>query len=298
MKPITENDIETIAIEIFQSTGWSYVHGLSIAPKAEHAERETYEQIILIERLRKAVRILNPTIPITTQEQAIQQVIKLHNTDDMVADNEIFHKLLIEKVKIPYQQDGFERSYEVALVDFDTVQNNEFLCVNQYRIKGDKGEKIPDIILFVNGLPLVVIELKNAIDEKATLEKAYYQLQTYKNTIPRLFTYNAICVLSDGFDCKAGSISSGLNRFMTWKKIDDKKKESSSGLQLETLIQGMLCPETFLDIVRNFIVFERTTEKDFKTGIMATKAIKKIAAYHQYYAVNKAVQSSIMASGE
>ena len=133
MKPITEDKIESFAIEVLQSLGWAYVHGLTIAPEAEQSERENYEQIVLIERLRKSVAIINPTIPNDAREQAIQKVLRIY-TPELLHNNETFHQLLVEKVKIPYQQDGFERSNEVALIDFENPLNNEFLCINQYTL--------------------------------------------------------------------------------------------------------------------------------------------------------------------
>ena len=295
-KPITEDKIEDFALEILQSMGWEYIHGLAIAPGAEQAERENFEQIVLINRLRKSVSALNPTIPHDAQEQAVQKVLRIYSPE-LLHNNEEFHRLLVEKVKIPYQQDGFERSYEVALIDFENPQNNEFLCVNQYTIVEKNQNKRPDVLLFVNGLPLVIIELKNAADENATIRKAFDQLQTYKATIPNLFTYNAICVISDGMECKAGSVSAGFSRFMTWKSADGKKEASRFIPQLEILLKGMLNPSTLLDLVRNFIVFEKSKKEDTKTGITQIETVKKLAAYHQYYAVNKAVQSSIIASG-
>jgi type I restriction enzyme R subunit len=295
-KPITEDKIETFAIEVLQSMGWEYVHGLMLAPGAEQAERESFEQIVLVERLRKSVAVLNPTIPQDAQEQAIQKVLRIYSPE-LLHNNETFHQLLIEKVKIPYQQDGFERSYEVALIDSENPLNNEFLCINQYTIVENNQNKRPDVLLFVNGLPLVVIELKNAADENATMRKAFDQIQTYKATIPSLFTYNAICVISDGMECKAGSVSAGFSRFMTWKSYDGKKEASRFIPQLEILLKGMLNPSTLLDLVRNFIVFEKSKKEDVKTGITQIETVKKLAAYHQYYAVNRAVQSSIIASG-
>lgn len=296
MKPITEDKIETFAIEVLQSMGWEYIHGLAIAPGAEQAERENFEQVVLVERLRKSVAVLNPKIPQDAQEQAIQKVLRIYSPE-LLHNNETFHQLLVEKVKIPYQQDGFERSYEVALIDFENPLNNEFLCINQYTIVEKNQNKRPDVLLFINGLPLVVIELKNAADENATMRKAFDQLQTYKATIPSLFTYNAICVISDGMECKAGSLSAGFTRFMTWKTADGKKEASRFIPQLEILLKGMLNPSTLLDLVRNFIVFEKSKKEDAKTGITQIETVKKLAAYHQYYAVNKAVQSSIIASG-
>lgn len=306
MKPITENHIETIAIETLQSLGWEYIYGLAIAPGAAQQERENYEQVILTERLRKAVAVLNPHVPQAAQEQAIQKVLRMYS-GQILHDNEIFHQYLIEKVKIPYQQDGYERSHEVALIDFDNWQNNTFLAVNQYIIVENGQNKRPDVLLFVNGIPLVLMELKNAAGEQATLSSAYQQVQTYKATIPSLFTYNAVCVISDGHECRAGSVSAGYNRYMAWKTIDGSKEASRFKPQLGVLILGMLNPATFLDLVRNFIVFEKTTSSPAllqkgegsrkADGIIQIITEKKLAAYHQYHAVNKAIESTIKAAG-
>src|ERR1035441_3076454 len=194
MKPITEDIIESLAIEQLQSLCWDYAYGLDIAPGAEKSERESYEQIILIDRLRSAVAQINPHIPKSAQEQAIQKVLRIYSPD-LLYNNEAFHQCLVEKIKIPYQQEGYERSYEVALIDFDNVTNNQFLVVNQYTIIENNQNKRPDILLFVNGIPLVVIELKNASEQNATTKSAFNQIQTYKSVIPSLFTYNAICVI-------------------------------------------------------------------------------------------------------
>lgn len=295
MNPITENNIETFAIEILKTLGWHHVHGLSIAPGAESAERESFEQIILTQRLRKAVARLNRDIPADAQEQAVQKVLRIYSPD-MLHNNETFHQFLVEKVKIPYQQDGYERSYEVALIDFAHSSNNEFLVINQYTIIENNQNKRPDILLFINGIPIVLIELKNAADENATIRKAFDQIQTYKATISGLFTYNAVCIISDGMECRAGSVSAGFSRYMTWKSADGRKEASRFIPQLEILIKGMLNPPTLLDLLRNFIIFEKSKKKDAKTGITQVETEKKLAAYHQYYAVNKAVENTIKAA--
>ena len=296
MKPITENIIEESAIEILQSQGWEYANGKEISPEGLFCERENYSQIVLVNRLRNAIAKINPEIPIDAQEAAVQKVLRIASPE-MLHNNEEFQRLLVEKVKIPYQQNGNERSHEVALIDFDNTSNNQFSVVNQYTIIENNQNKRPDVLLFVNGLPLVVIELKNAASENANIKSAYQQIQTYKAIIPSLFTYNAICILSDGLECKAGSVSADLSRYMTWKTSDGIKEASRFKPQLETLLKGMLQPATLLDLVRNFIVFEKSKKEDVKTGLIQIQTVKKLAAYHQYYAVNKAVQSSVVASG-
>lgn len=306
MKPITENIIEQLAIQILGSVGWEYANGKDISPEGLSCERESFSQIVLLNRLRTAIAKINPTIPLDAQEASVQKVLRIASPD-LLHNNEEFHRLLVEKVKIPYQANGYERSHEVALIDFEHPANNQFLVVNQYTIIENNQNKRPDVLLFVNALPLVVIELKNAASEHADIKSAYQQIQTYKATIPTLFTYNAFCIISDGLECKAGTISSDLSRFMAWKTADGIKEASRFKPQLETMLKGMLQPATLLDLVRNFIVFEKSTclrathrqeKEDAKTGLIQIQTVKKLAAYHQYYAVNKAVQSTINAASE
>lgn len=261
MKPITENIIEQSAIELLQSQGWEYANGKELSPEGLFCERENYQQIILTNRLRTAIAKINPHIPADAQEAAVQKVLRIYSPV-LLHNNEEFHRLLVEKVKIPYQQNGYERSHEVALIDFENTGNNQFLVVNQYTIIENNQNKRPDVLLFVNGLPLVVIELKNAADENAGLLSAYKQLQTYKAIIPGLFTYNAVCIISDGLECKAGSVSADFSRYMTWKTADGIKEASRFKPQLQILLQGMMQPATLLDLVRNFIVFEKTKKED------------------------------------
>ncbi|MCF8243758.1 MAG: type I restriction endonuclease subunit R [Saprospiraceae bacterium] len=284
------------AIETLQALGWAYVNGKDISPEGIACERESFSQIILTGRLREAVAAINPHIPAYAQEAAIQQVQRIYSPD-LLHNNEEFHRLLIEKVKIPYQENGYERSHEVALVDFEHPAQNQYLVVNQFTIIENNHQKRPDVLLFVNGLPLVVMELKNATDENATIRSAYQQIQTYKALIPSLFTYNAVCILSDGHECRAGSVTAGLSRYMSWKTADGVKEASRFQPPMYVLLQGMLQPAVLLDLVRNFIVFEKTKKEDAKTGMIQIETTKKLAAYHQYYAVNKAVQSTITASG-
>jgi type I restriction enzyme, R subunit len=296
LKPITENIIEESAIEILQLQGWEYTNGKEISPEGIFCERDSFEQIILTDRLRNAIAKINPHIPNDAQEAAVQKVLRIASTD-LLHNNEEFHRLLVEKVKIPYQENGYERSHEVALIDFENVSNNQFLVVNQFTIIENNQNKRPDVILFVNGLPLVVMELKNATDENASIRSAYEQIQTYKAIIPSLFTFNAVCIISDGLECKAGSVSAEFTRYMTWKTADGIKEASRFKPQLEILLKGMMQPATLLDLVRNFIVFEKSKKEDIDTGLIQIQTEKKLAAYHQYYAVNKAVQSTVQASG-
>ena len=202
---------------------------------------------------------------------------------------------MTEGINVSYQKDGQDRGDLVWLIDFEHPENNEFVVANQFTVIENNQNKRPDLVLFVNGLPLVVIELKNATDENATIKSAYKQLETYKQTIPSLFTYNALLVISDGLEAKAGSLSAGLSRFMAWKSEDGKAEASHLVSQLETLINGMLNKTTLLDLIRYFVVFEKSKKEDLKTGVISINTVKKIAAYHQYYAVNKAINKTLTA---
>ena len=297
MTKITENDIELYAIEELEKLGFSYIYGPEIAPEGESQERASFDQVILTERLKRAIDRINPSIPHNAKEDAIKQVLRI-GTPDLLTDNETFHRMLTEGINVAYQKDGSQRGDIVRLVDFDNVDNNEYNVVNQFTVIEDNNNKRPDVILFINGIPLVVIELKNAVDENATIRSAYKQIQTYKATIPSLFTYNSILVISDGTEAKAGSLSAGYSRFMSWKTADGENEASHLIPEMETLIKGMLNRETILDLVRHFIVFEKSKKEDLKTGITTIETVKKLAAYHQYYAVNKAVKSTQLASVE
>src|SRR5690554_5869270 len=297
MAKITENDIELYAIEELENLGYSYIYGPEIAPDGEAQERNTYDEVILTQRLQKAIDRINPSIPQHAKEDALKQVLRI-GTPDVLTDNETFHRMLTEGVNVTYQKEGNQRGDKVKLVDFDEVDNNEFNVINQYTIIENNNNKRPDVILFINGLPLVVIELKNAVDENATIKSAFNQIQTYKATIPSLFTYNSILVISDGNEAKAGSLSAGFSRFMSWKTVDGETEASHLVPEMETLLNGMLNRKTVLDLIRHFIVFEKSKKEDLKTGITTIETVKKLAAYHQYFAVNKAVVSTQEASVE
>jgi type I restriction enzyme, R subunit len=302
MERITENEVEKFAIELVERLGYQYVYAPDIAPDSETPERERFEEVLLLERLRSAVARINPSIPTDVREEAIKQVQRL-NSPELIANNEAFHRMLTEGIKVTYQDRGNERGDLVWLVDFAQPENNEFVVANQFTVIGhhtNQGHqnKRPDVVLFVNGLPLVVIELKNAADENATLKSAYQQLQTYKEVVPTLFTYNGMLVISDGLEARVGSLSAGLSRFMAWKTADGKLEASALISQLETLIQGMLNKATLLDLLRHFIVFEKSKKEDPATGVISISTIKKLAAYHQYYAVNAAVASTLRAASE
>ncbi|MGB7001728.1 MAG: HsdR family type I site-specific deoxyribonuclease [Halobacteriota archaeon] len=256
---ITESAIEDLAIELLEKQGYQYIYAPDIAPDSDTPERNRFDDVLLLERLRTAVGRINPSIPADVREDAIKQIQRL-NSPELIANNEAFHRMLTEGIKVSYRKDGADRGDLVWLLDLKNPQNNDFLVTNQFTVLENEVNKRPDVILFVNGLPLVVIELKNPADETATVKSAYQQLQTYKQAIPGLFSYNGFMVVSDGLEAKAGSISAGFSRFMAWKSSDGKTVASARIGQLETLIKGMLNKRTLLDLIRNFIVFDKSAK--------------------------------------
>ncbi len=296
MNKLAENTVELFAIELLQHLGYQYIFAPDIAHDGERPERSSYEDILLTERLQNAIRRINPNIPFDSQEEALKEIQRI-NSPELLANNETFHRMLTEGINVSYQKDGHQRGDLVWLIDFQNPKNNEFIVANQFTVIENGNNKRPDIILFVNGIPLVVIELKNPADENATVKSAFKQLQTYKEIIPSLFTYNALMIISDGLEARSGSLSAGLTRFMAWKSADGKEEASNLVSQLETLINGMLNKETLLDLIRHFVVFEKSKKEDTKTRIVTISTIKKLAAYHQYYAVNRAVESTLRATG-
>jgi type I restriction enzyme R subunit len=297
MAKITENNIEAFAIELFERLGYHYVYAPSIAPDAETPERESFEQVLLLKRLQTAIHRINPAIPHDAQAEAVKEIQRIAS-HDLTTNNELFHRYLTEGIPVSKRvEGGDERGDRLWLIDFKQPGNNEFIVANQFTVVENGQNKRPDIVLFVNGIPLVVIELKNPVDENATIRSAFRQIGTYKEITPSLFTYNGFVVISDGLEAKAGSISAGYSRYMAWKSADGKAEASHLVSQLETLIVGMLNKATLLDLIRHFIVFEKSKREDAETGITTISTVKKLAAYHQYYAVNRAVESTLRAAG-
>ncbi|HEY9866695.1 MAG TPA: type I restriction endonuclease subunit R [Candidatus Obscuribacterales bacterium] len=284
----TEDEIELYNLELLENLGYNYRNGHDIEPEGQHPERESFSDILLKDRLKNAIAKLNPDIPLEAREEAFKQVITL-SAPDLLNNNETFHKYLTEGIDIEYQWQGETRGGKVWLIDFNYPENNQFLAINQYTVIEDNHNRRPDIILFINGLPLVVIELKNAADSKANLKAAYQQLQTYKREIPSLFNYNALLIISDGLEARAGSLSADFNRFVPWK--NPKGEQDPNRNELEILTNGILNKTTLLDFIRHFSVFEKVKFVNPETQVTTLQTIKKIAAYHQYYAVNKAVES-------
>ncbi len=291
MKSITEDEIEQYQLQLLHTLGYAYSNGYNIQPEGKHQERESFGDVILIDRLTRQIARINPTIPPDARQQAIREIFNI-GSPELLNNNEIFHRYLTEGITVEYQKDGDTRGEPVWLIDWKNLENNEFLAVNQFTVIEDNHNRRPDLVLFINGLPLVIIELKNAADEKANLNAAYNQLQTYKREIPSLFTYNALLVISDGLLARAGSLTAGFNRFSTWKTPTGDIDTN----ELEILTNGLLNRQTLLDLIRHFTVFEKSKSEAPDTGIISITTVKKVAAYHQYYAVNKAVESIVTAA--
>jgi type I restriction enzyme, R subunit len=292
MTKISESQIENFAIELLKKQGYVY-----LSPEEQETERQNLSDVVLRGRLKTAIDKLNPNIPEEAREQALREVLNLPS-QNLIENNEAFHQMLTDGVGVEYQKNGDTVGDKVWLIDFENSLNNNLLVCNQFTVVENEKTKRPDVVLLVNGLPLVVIELKNPADENATVQKAFTQLQNYKKVISSLFYYNGVLVASDGLDAKMGSLTAGWSRFMAWKTVDGVKEDKSTVPQIETLINGMLCPDVLLDLVKQFTVFEKTKKEDSKTGLTSVETVKKIAAYHQYHAVKKAVESTKDASRE
>jgi len=298
MPKLCESEIEKMAIEELESLGYTYVSGVDLAPDAPNAERQSYSDVLLMGRLRSALAKLNPDTPTDVIDSAAKRLSRIA-TSNLIADNEDFHKLLIDGIPVEYRniKAGYEKSDQLRIVDFDDAENNEFLVVNQYTVVQNNNNKRPDVLLFINGIPMVIFELKNPANENATCFMAYQQIQTYRAAIPALFTYNEFCVISDGLEAKLGSLTASYSRFSAWKTADGLSEAPKFADELSTLIHGLCTPSTIIDYIQSFITFERSGSEDKETRIVKVETAKKIAAYHQYYAVNKAVEQTIRASG-
>ncbi|HDR7385653.1 TPA: type I restriction endonuclease subunit R [Bacillus toyonensis] len=296
----TEDLLEEAVIEILQEMDYQYEFGPDIGHDGEKPERQDYLEVILEQRLRDSLFNLNRHLPEEALEEAYRKVITF-NSPSLNENNKQFHTLLVEGVDVTFRKNGEIKTEKAIVVDFEKVTRNDFLAVNQYTIIGSE-ERRPDVLIFVNGLPLIVIELKSASDENVGIENAYNQIQTYKNDIPSLFYYNAFNIISDGINAKAGTVTSNEERFMNWRSIDGINVESLDVPQYEVMIRGMLEKRRLLDIIQNFILFQESkdTEYDQDGNNIGDKKslIKILAAYHQYFAVKKAVDSTKLATAE
>jgi type I restriction enzyme R subunit len=284
---LTESVVEDAALEWLAGLGYEVLSGLVIAPGEAAAERTDYKQVFLFDRLQTKLEDLNPNIPAEGLQEALRK-IRLISHPTLIENNRAFHRLLVEGVDVEFRNaDGQIVHDKVWLIDFANPEANEFLAVNQFTVEEGHFNRRPDVVVFINGIPLAVLELKNIADESATIRKAFDQFQTYKAQIPSLFHSNALLVISDGHQAKLGTITSDWERFMTWRTITGKELVPPGSLQLETLLKGVFDKHRLLDLIRNFIVFEDDGDK----------VVKKLAGYHQFHAVNKAVETTLRAAG-
>ncbi|MEZ9949220.1 type I restriction endonuclease subunit R [Vibrio breoganii] len=286
---ITEDQLEQECIRWFTDQGYRYKNGYDIAPDGDSPERDDYHQVVLKQRLLNQLAIINPELPI----EALNDVVNTVSSPDtpiLIKNNRAFHKFVIEGVPVEYTavEDGESKTKHThaQLMDFTTPDNNEFLIVNQFTITGTKGNRRPDVVVFINGLPISVIELKNPADEHADIWNAFNQLQTYKDEISDLFIFNEALIVSDGWTARVGSLTANKERFLPWKTVATEDDRPLLEFQLETMVRGFFKQDLLLDYIRYFVLFE--TDND--------KIIKKIAGYHQFHAVRAAVEATVRAA--
>lgn len=286
MTTFTESVVEQAALAWLESLAYTVIAGPEIAPDQPGAERSDYSQVVLVGRLRQALERLNPQVPADAIEEAFRKLTR-PDAPSPVAANRIIHKYLIDGVPVEFQRaDGSLGGDLVRVIDYNDIDNNEFLAVNQFTVVEDRHERRPDIVLFVNGLPLAVLELKNATNESVTIWSAFNQLRTYKEQIPSLFAFNEALVISDGVQARIGTISSDRERFAPWRTIEGETLADATMPQLQVMLGGVFEKRRFLDLVRYFNVFE-----DVGGGVL----IKKLAGYHQFHAVNTALEETVRA---
>lgn len=287
MSTITEDTVEYAAIEWLQSLGYNYIDARTLAPGEPNAERDSFGDVVLERRLSDAIARLNPKSPKEAQEEALRKVLRVEGPS-LIAANQAFYRMFSEGVEVEYRRpDGSIAGDRVILADFNNPDANDWLVVNQLTVVEGQHNRRPDVVIYLNGLPVAVLELKNAVDENASIRNAYKQLQTYKEQIPTLFRFNQILVISDGLQARAGSLTANWEWFKVWRTIEGEKEVSANSLELEVLLRGMFDRQRLLSMMRNFVAFE-SDEKGRTTKILA--------GYHQFHAVNKAVEQTVRAS--
>ncbi len=287
MSAFTESVVEQAALAWLEATGWKVAHGPELAPDVAAAERADYGEVVLAQRLRDALARLNPELPAEALEDAFRRLTRPEGAD-LVQRNRALHRLLVDGVTVEYRDaEGAIRGAQAGVIDFDDPASNDWLAVSQFTVVEGKRSRRPDVVLFVNGLPLAILELKNAANEDATIWTAFQQLQTYKEEVPALFATNAVLVVSDGVEARAGTLTAGREWFKPWRTISGEVLADAHAPELQVVIEGLLDPRRFLDLVRDFIVFE-----DDGGG----RIEKKMAGYHQFHAVRVAVDETLRAA--
>ncbi|MBK8971401.1 MAG: type I restriction endonuclease subunit R [Hahellaceae bacterium] len=282
---MNERQLEDLCVVWFQDTGWRFVHGPDIAPEGMNPERADYREVILHDRLLAALARINPHIPAASLEQALHTVQTISEPQAVVR-NRRFHRLLLSGVAVEFSVGDEKKTDLVHLIDFANPKHNEFLVINQFTVTGTKQPRRPDLVAFINGLPLAVIELKNPANEQTDVWDAFNQLQTYKDEISDLFNSNEALVVSDGWTARVGSLTANAERMLPWRTIANEDDRPRLQLELETMVRGFFAPELFLDYIRHFVLFEQDSDA----------VIKKIAGYHQFHAVREAVRATVIAA--
>ena len=284
---MTEEQLEQLCLEWFAETGWVLAHGPDLAPDGPTPERADYRQVLLLADLEAALHRINAHLPVSAIEQVVAVVRKPESLDSVIS-NRAFHRLLLDGVPVEYKRDDETIHDRAFLIDFGDINANRFRAINQFTIEGSKQLRRPDIICFINGLPLVVLELKSPNDENVDIWDAFNQIQTYKDEITDLFACNEALIISDGYNARVGSLTANQERYLPWRTIKDEDDKPLLDWQLETMVRGFFDRELFLDYIRYFVIFE--TDAD--------RLIKKIAGYHQFHAVREAVKATVIASQE
>lgn len=284
---INEDQLEKLAINWFQDCGWAYVNGVDISPDGDNPERDDYRAVVLKDRLAEAVARLNPDLPQSAVDDLVH-VVANPDHPSLEQNNRALHRLYTNGVKVEYSTDDGKETIYAQIIDFQNPDNNDLLVVNQFSVAGTKQARRPDVVVFVNGLPLAVVELKNPADESADVWKAYTQLQTYKDEISDLLSYNVALVVSDGITARIGSLTASKEWFMPWNTIKNEDDQPLLEYQLEKVVRGFFDPELFLDYMRYFVLFEDDGDS----------LIKKIAGYHQFHGVRKAVDVTLISTGD
>lgn len=286
MAPLTESVVEQAALAWLESVGWQIINGAEIAPGELDAERENYGQVILERRLQEALARLNPKLPTEALDDAYRKFLRPEGAE-LILQNRTAHRLLVDGVTVEYRDgDGRIRGAQARVIDFDRPEANDWLAVNQFSVAENKHARRPDVVLFVNGVPVAVIELKNAAGENATIWSAFQQLQTYQAEVPSLFVTNALLVASDGVEARVGAVGAGREWFKPWRTIEGEALADSHLPELQVVLEGLCDKQRLLDLIRDFVVFEDD----------GGRVIKKMAGYHQFHAVQAAVGETLRAA--
>lgn len=283
---VTESVVEGAALGWLSELGYTVIYGGTIAPGESKAERESYKEVVLKGRLLSALRRLNPALPNEAVDEAYRKITQ-PQSPSLIEDNRAFHRMLVNGVEVEYMRDGRLTGDIAALADWENPSYNDWLAVNQFTVQDGMHNRRPDIVIFLNGLPLVVMELKNPTSEKADIWSAFNQLQTYKEQIPSIFAYNSFLLVSNSNEARVGTITANRERFMPWRTIEGEGDAPTTLPQLQVVLKGMFERRRFLDYVRHFVVFEQD----------GPNIAKKMAGYHQFHAVNRAVAETVKASG-